>query len=334
MTKNYNQLSLVQRYQIEAFWKAGMKQKFIAEQIGVHPSTVSRELDRNIGKRGRKSGMYEASQAQYRAEKQHREKPKLVKFDHGMKLYISEKLSNEKWSPEYISTKGKETGKCLVSHEWIYRWIWACKHSNKRQLKGFKTLYTLLKHGRRHRKRGNRKDNRGIIPGRISITERPPIVDQRTRLGDYEVDLMIGKDHKSALLVVLDRTTLQTRLKKLRGKNASFVKQAVIQAVKKNPYPAKTITFDNDKAFSLHRDIGKALEADTFFARPYTSQDKGSVENRIGIIRRFFPKKTDLNHISIKDLNQVEKQLNERPVRKFNYKSPNQKLQEKIALIS
>ncbi len=208
--------------------EGGYETKVYSRADRVHPSTVYSELARNIGKRGGKSGMYEASQAQYKAEKQHREKPKLVKFDHGMKLYISEKLCNEKWSPEYITTKGKETGKCLVSHEWIYRWILACKHSNKRQLKGFKTLYTLLKHGRRYRKRGNRKDNRGIIPGCISIKERPPIVDQRTRLGDYEVDLMIGKDHKSALLIVSDRTTLQTRLKKLRGKNASFVKQAVI----------------------------------------------------------------------------------------------------------
>jgi transposase, IS30 family len=130
--------------------------------------------------------------------------------------------------------RGKETGKCLVSHEWIYRWILTCKHSNKRQLKGIKTLYTLLKHGRRHRKRRNRKDNRGIIPGRISITERPPIVDKHTCLCNHEVDLMIGKDHKSALLVVLDRMTLQTRMRKLRGKNASFVKQADIQAFKKN----------------------------------------------------------------------------------------------------
>ena len=330
MTKNYTQLSLVQRYQIEAFFKAGMKQKFIAEKIGVHPSTISRELRRNTAARGRKAGIYEAERAQQKTVRRHQDKPKLLKFDDRMKEYAVEMLQEKKWSPELISQKGTETGKCPVSHEWLYHWIWDCKHGNRQREKRFKKLYTHLKHGRRRRKRGNRKDTRGIIPGRTPISKRPKIVNRRTRLGDIEVDLMIGKDHKSALLVMTDRTTLHTRLKKLAGKHATQVKKAMIKTLKKVPYPIKTLTFDNDMAFSQHLQVGKALGAETFFTRPYTSQDKGTVENRIGVIRRFYPKKTDLAHVTVKDVNNVEKLLNNRPVRKFKYKSPNQKLLEKL----
>ncbi len=307
-----------------------MKQKFIAEMIGVHPSTISRELRRNTAARGRKAGIYEAERAQQKTVRRHQEKPKLLKFDDRMKEYAVEMLQEKKWSPELISQKGTETGNCPVSHEWLYHWIWDCKHSNKQREKRFKKLYTHLKHGRRRRKHGNRKDTRGIIPDRTPISKRPKIVNRRTRLGDIEVDLMIGKDHKSALLVMTDRTTLQTRLKKLAGKHATQVKKAMIQTLKKVPYPIKTLTFDNDMAFSQHLQVGKALGAETFFTRPYTSQDKGTVENRIGVIRRFFPKKTDLTDVTVEDVNHVEKLLNNRPVRKFKYKSPNQKLLEKL----
>jgi transposase, IS30 family len=109
-----------------------------------------------------------------------------------------------------------------------------------------------------------------------------------TRLVDIEVDLMIRKDHKSALMVMTDRTTLQTRLKKLAGKQATQVKKVMIQTLKKVPYPIKTLTFDNEMAFSQHLLAGKALGAETFHTRPYTSQDKGTVENRLGVIRIFF----------------------------------------------
>ena len=111
MTKNYTRLSLVQRYQIEAFFKAGIKQKFIAEEVGLHPSTISRELRRNTATRGRNAGLYEAQRAQVKTDKRHQVKPKLLKFDDQMKEYAAEMLQDKKWSPEIISKKGIETGK-------------------------------------------------------------------------------------------------------------------------------------------------------------------------------------------------------------------------------
>ncbi|WP_026752769.1 helix-turn-helix domain-containing protein [Sediminibacterium sp. C3] len=155
MTKNYTQLSLVQRYQIQAFIKAEKKQKWIAEQLRVHPSTISRELKRNTAQRGRTAGTYLATNAQRRTEQRHQLKPKLVKFDLAMKKQAVEWLSVEKWSPELISVKGNQTGKCPLSIEWLYHWIWQCKHGNKRADKPYKRIYLHLKHGKRRRKRGN-----------------------------------------------------------------------------------------------------------------------------------------------------------------------------------
>jgi IS30 family transposase len=334
MSKNYTQLSLIQRYQIDAFIKAGMKQKFIAEQIGVHPATISRELRRNIAQRGRTAGQYVANNAQRKTDFRHRNKPKLVKFSDKMKEQAVKWLSEDKWSPELISIIGNRTGKCPISAEWIYQWIWDSKKGNALDDKPYKTLYNHLKHGRRRRKRGSRKDSRGIIHNRVSIDKRPVVVDERERVGDMEADFMLGKDHQGALLVIIDRASLYVRLNKLKNRTSHIVSKAMIKQLAKCNYPLHTMTLDNDKGFADHTTVGNALNIDTFFTRPYTSQDKGTVENRIGQIRRFFPKKTDLSMVTDEQVKRVEKLLNNRPVRKFDYKTPKQVLLEKIALIS
>ena len=117
--------SLVQRYQIQFLWDAGMTQKFIANQQEVHPSTICRELNRNIAKRGRTSGYYIAVNAQRKTDLRHQEKPKQVLFTSNMKQVIIRRLTLDKWSPEIISKIGHRTGECPISHEWIYQWIWA-----------------------------------------------------------------------------------------------------------------------------------------------------------------------------------------------------------------
>lgn len=334
MSKNYTQLSLVQRYQIQALVKAGKKQKWIAEEIGVHPSTISRELRRNTAQRGRTAGSYLASNAQRRTDQRHYYKPKLVKFSLAMKEQAVRWLSVEKWSPELISVKGKETGKCPMSIECVYQWIWQSKHSNKAADKPFKRIYLHLKHGRRRRKRGNQKDKRGIIPNRVPIEKRPKIVNKRIRPGDIEVDFMMGKNHKGAILVMTDRATLHTSLHKLSNRRSETVSKVIIKILEQAGYPIHTVTFDNDPGFANHIEVAEALNVATYFTRPYTSQDKGTVENRIGQLRRFFPKKTDLSMLTDYQVNCVEQLLNDRPVRKFNYLTPNQVLQQKIALIT
>jgi IS30 family transposase len=131
-----------------------------------------------------------------------------------------------------------------------------------------------------------------------------------------------------------DRATLHTKLHKLENRNSNTVRKIIIKRLAKSKHPVHTITFDNDKGFSDHMRVVSALNADTYFTRPYMSQDKGTVENRIGQLRRFFPKKIDLSNVTDDQVKRVERLLNNRPVRKFNYKTPNQVLLEKIALIN
>ena len=228
MSKNYTQLSLEQRYQIEALLKAGLKQKSIAHQLKVHPSTISRELSRNIALAGKTSGEYLARNAQRRTNLRHYHKPKQVIFSETMKQYAIQRLTVDRWSPELISAIGRQTGECRVSHEWLYHWIWETKFSNKKAAKIHKGLYRFLRHGRRRRKRGNRRDNRGIIHNRVSIEKRPAIVKKRKRLGDIEVDLMVGKFHNGAVLVMTDRASLHTSLTKLNSKSSDEVKATII----------------------------------------------------------------------------------------------------------
>jgi len=156
MSKNYTHLSLNQRYQIEALLNAGLKQKNIAEQLGVSASTISRELSRNVAKRGRTAHAYIAVNAQRKTSLRHRMKPKKVCFTEDMKRLIVHYLTIERWSPELIS---KCSSTEMVSHELIYQWIWECKHTNLRENKPYKKLYEYLRHGKRRRKRGKTKDS-------------------------------------------------------------------------------------------------------------------------------------------------------------------------------
>lgn len=334
MSKNYKQLSPEQRYQIESLLQCGISQKQIAITINVNASTISRELKRNTPQRGKGALEYRAKNAHRRTVLRHKEKSKHQHFTTEMKVFCRAKLVDDKWSPEFISIKGAEFFGDFVSHETIYKWIWQMKAGNKRKDKQDKKLYAHLAHGRRRRKRGNKRDSRGIIKNRVSIDKRPMIVNKRERIGDLEVDLMMGKNHQGAVLVMLDRATMYTKLELLLSKNSKEIANKITRRWLKEKVLIKTITFDNDQAFSQHEIVAKQLNAKTYFTRPYTSQDKGSVENRIGVLRRFLPKKTDLSLITPAYLKEIEQKLNNRPVRKFNYKNPNIVFSEKIALIT
>ena len=182
------------------------------------------------------------------------------------------------------------------------------KGSHHRTHMQYKNLHKYLRHTGRRRKRGNLKDNRDAIVERVSIEHRPKVMAQRKRIGDIEVDLMMASNHRAALLVITDSATLVTILEKVGGKQAEHIYQKMKRMLSNfNSSWIKTITFDNGKEFAYHYKIAKDLNVKTYFTRPYTSQDKGTVENRIGVIRRFFPKKTDLNQISKKRIKERRK---------------------------
>lgn len=154
-------------------------------------------------------------------------------------------MTEDKFSPELISATWRREKIDGVSHETIYKWIWLNKAGNRQANKEFKHLYRHLKHGRRRRKRGNYKDSRGLIPNCVFIENRPKIADKRKRLGDIEVDLIIGKNHKSGLLVTLDRASLVTTMDKIKSRDSKHIKKLILKRLEDNPHN-KTLTFDNE----------------------------------------------------------------------------------------
>jgi len=335
MTKKYFQLTLGQRYQIGALKKAGHNQSSIARIISCNRSTICNEFKRNMPYGGKSIKPYVARKAQDKTDLRHKQKFKLVSFLHEMKQDAVEMMTVRKYSPELISAQWVKDGKKGVSHETIYKWLWECKFGDKKMNADYKWLHLQLKHSHRRSKRGNYKKNRGLLLNRVSIEHRPKIIDKRKRLGDLEADLIIGKNHLSGLLVTIDRVTLITTIDKIQSKNPYHIKRLLMKRLSKNKH-LKTITFDNDFAFGLHDEIANELGIKTFFTRPYTSQDKGSIENRNGTIRRFYPKKTDFNNVTAKDVKRVEALINNRPIRKYNYKTANEVylLKSRVALIA
>jgi IS30 family transposase len=318
--QKYKQLDLIRRHKIKALLDGGHSQTKIAEIIGVHKSTISRELSCNVAPRGRYADEYRPEVAQRKTNRRHRDKRKYIRFAEDLKEDAIEWLTEEKLSPELISGRWSVQGTRGVSAEAIYQWIWGGKRHKD---PATKELYKHLKHGRRRRKRGNYNDSRGRLTERVGIEQRPQVVEQRTRLGDLEGDFMVGKAHKSALLVITDRATLLTRLKKVTSRQADHTEAAIVSSLARVPKAfLKTLTLDNDKGFANHQSIERKLDAQVYFTRPYTSQDKGTIENRIGVIRQFFPKGTDLREVSEQQIKTVEKHINNRPIRKFEYLSP------------
>lgn len=334
--KKYNQLNLGQRYQIECLKELGYNQTEIASQIGCHKSTISRELKRNTAKRGRGAGIYKAEISQLKSEIREKTKSKHKRLTQRMLRYIRKRLKKERWSPELISAKGKEKYGTFVSPETIYNYLWMAKKSTKGKYVDDKELHKYLRHNKRYSKRSKARQGRGKIPNRTPIEQRPKVVDKRNRIGDLEIDLMMGTKHRPGLIVITDRSTIETDLIKINTKKAEVIAAKIIKKMNSRRKSIKTLTFDNDLAFAQHEIIAKHLNTKTYFTRPYTSQDKGTVENRIGVIRRFFPKGTDMTKVHWNTIKSVERKLNNRPVRKFNYLSPKEKklLLTNVALVS
>lgn len=306
-------LTQEQRYKIEAFKKAGYKNIAIANEIGVDKSTIGRELKRNSDSR---NGVYRASLAHKKASKRIEQKPKKISFTKTMESRIIYLLEHKEYSPEQIVGDSQKKGIEMVSHERIYQFIW----QNKKQ--GSFLHSHLRRKGRRYRKRGNLKDNRGIITGRIGIEHRPEIVDKKQRVGDFEIDTIIGKNHQGAIVTINDRKSGFLKMKKVKTRKADEVEKATIELLMPYKPWIKTITADNGKEFANHKAIADALDVEFYFARPYHSWERGANENLNGLIRQYIPKKSDFEQYTDQQVQAIENKLNERPRKRHNYESP------------
>ncbi len=308
--KHYSQLTLEQRYIIYSMLKIGLTQLKIAEVIGIHKSTVSRELKRNRGGRG-----YRPKQANAFAKERQQAKVR-PRIDGSTWAYV-EQLLREEWSPEQISGWMKKNMEIAVSHEWIYQYVL------KDKLDGG-SLYLHLRCKKKRKKRYGSNDRRGNLINRVSIDERPDIVDRRNRIGDWEADTIIGKAHKQAIVSLTERKSGLALVYKVDRRTKENTEVAIKRLLNSVSDKVHTITSDNGKEFGNHESIAEKLNCDFYFAHAYSSWERGTNENTNGLIRQYFPKNRDFRTITDKELIHAMKRLNNRPRKRFGYKTPNQ----------
>jgi IS30 family transposase len=309
---HYTQLTSGQRYQIEALLKLKTKRNEIARILTVHPATIGRELKRNTGLKG-----YRPKQAQSKTDKRRQEAVKVIKLTSSMMHVIDDKLQQE-WSPEQISGWLKKEETISLSHERIYQHVWTDKRQGG-------DLHTHLRQSnKRRKKKYGSQDKRGQIRNRVSIDERPDSVAQKERIGDWEIDLVIGRHHQGALVTIVERKSKFTLIKKVPNKQAEQVSQATVALL--TPYIEKThtITADNGKEFAAHELIAKALNANIYFAHPYSSWERGLNENTNGLIRQYFTKGSSFETITDEEVERVMEKLNHRPRKTLNFKTPHE----------
>jgi transposase, IS30 family len=305
---NYRQLTQEQRYQIYALMKAGFNHTQIGSEIGVHKSTVSREVRRNYGQRG-----YRPKQAQQLAAT--RQEQRVRERIPAKTWQRVELLLRQEWSPAQIAGRLKLEHQFSVSHERIYQHIYSDKQEGG-------ILYRHLRCQKVRRKRYGRYDRRAQLQDRRSIEQRPKIVDAKRRHGDWEADTIIGRNHQQAIVSLTERKSKLTRLQKVTRNTAELVGQAVREQLQ--PLTVHTITSDNGREFAQHQRIAHQLKADFYFAHPYSSWERGLNENTNGLVRQYFPKKSDFSKITGRQIKKAVERLNNRPRKTLGYKTPNE----------
>lgn len=306
----YKQLSREQRYAIYLGLQEGKTFTAIARQISRSVSTVSREVRRNTNRHGHYIFWEAVELTEVRRERSvsnRRIQAHVLK--EAMKLLI-----DEDWSPKQISGFLRKQG-IYISHERIYQEVRADKTGEYRRHCRHKLKYI-------HHQRPKRKTaGRSLIPNRVSIHDRPADADGR-RFGDWEMDLVVGKGQKSAVLTVVERSTNMFFQTKVQSKRPSVVARAAFRLMLPYKQYVKTITTDNGSEFMEHRWLAKRLDATVYFADPFCSGQKGAVENANKLFRQYFPKGTDFRQIDQADMDVVQAKINRRPREKLNFDTP------------
>ena len=290
--------------------KIGLTQLKIAEEIGVHKSTISRELKRNRGGRG-----YRPQQANEIAKERHQAKV-CHRIDGSTRAFIEQLICKE-WSPEQISGWMKKTMNISVSHEWIYQYILKDKFATG-------SLHLHLRCKKKRKKRYGSNDRRGNLKNRVSIEQRPIIVDLRSRVGDWEADTIIGKAHKQAIVSLKERKSGLALIYKVDKRTKEKTEDAMRRMLYSISGKVHTITSDKGKEFANHESIAEILNCRFYFAHPYSSWERGTNENTNGLIRQYFPKNRDFRTITDEELIHAMRRLNNRPRKRLGYKTPNE----------
>ncbi|MCR9191194.1 MAG: IS30 family transposase [Gammaproteobacteria bacterium] len=314
---SYKQLDYLKRCQIQALWKAGYNQSQIAKEIGVHKSTISRELKKNIIFVRRSLGYwaYKANYAQTYADDRKKYKPRYIKFNTDIKSFVIEKIRQD-WSPDQISGYAKRHRIFSISHEWIYQFI-----LQDRKQGG--CLFKHLRHrNKKYRKRYGSPKREGPIKNRVMIDDRPEIVDKKERVGDWEIDTIIGKNRKQAIVSIVERKSKFTILKKVTCKTAKNVTQVTVSSLRQYIDKVHSITADNGSEFAYHKEISEQLDTEFYFAHPYSSWKRGLNENTNGLVRQYLKKGSCFDTVTEATLINIMHRLNTRPRKHLNYLTP------------
>jgi transposase, IS30 family len=309
---SYTQLSQTERYQISALLDAGHNKKAISDQLKRHRSTIDREIARckHLPAYTPKVAQEQAMQYQ-RASRNAKVLP--VNVLNHVECYLRLGLS-----PQQTAGRMKAEGLYAPCAESIYQYI----------LKDQGNAGDLYRHLRcqkvRRKRYGTGRERRGQIANRVCIEQRPSIVDSKCRIGDWEGDTVVGKDHQGFVVTLVERKSRFTLAAQVCTKEATAVAEAIIVMLQPHKQVCHTLTFDNGKEFAQHQYIAKSLATDVYFAHPYCSWERGLNENTNGLLRQYFPKGTNLRHVTQNQVDDAVYALNHRPRKCLGYKTPHE----------
>lgn len=311
-------ITVAMRGKIEILLQENYTQKTIAKRLGVSPSSISREIKRGLDG----NGDYNAFIAECSYAERRRRCRQIPKLDHPanhrLRSYIVERLQAG-WDPSQISNRlkfeAKQLGiKTLVCAETIYQWIYSSAYAIAEK------LYQYLRLGRKKRKRRQgRRVHTCKIPNRVSIHERPVIVDKKLRFGDWEGDSVLF-NYKRAINTLNERLTGFVCFTKLMAKTADLTAEATVKKLKGKI--VHTITFDNGSEFTRHSDIAQAIDCKIFFADPYSSYQRGANENINRQLRAYLPKRSSIEDLTQKELDAIAEELNNKPRKRLGWHTP------------
>lgn len=329
MQKSRKRLTLEERVIIQTLLAENRSRSYIAAQLNRSPSSVSREVNKWIRK---PSDKYDAQMAHWCAKDDYLNKRNLDKINthKRLKFFVYKGLLN-KLSPEQIAGRIKvlypNDPIMSISYEAIYQHI----YRHRQSYLGKKLIKLLPYHHHKRREKRKFAKNRIRIKDQVSIDQRPKHVELRKEIGHWEGDLMIGIGQKSAIATVVERKTRYTFILKIDNRKSKTVTKAMAKALNTLPkHFRKTMTYDNGVEMANHKWLTSNTGMDVYFAHPYSSWERGTNENTNGLIRRFFPKGTDFNNITLKQIKEAEYSLNNRPRKVLGYKTPAEKLNEEI----
>lgn len=297
-------ITLTERIQIKALWDQGFKAPYIAKYLNRHKTSIYRELSKK-----KPDGAYDYLYAN-NLSSSNMSRNRYQGPDANTISLIEKKIINEQWSPEQISGWLKLHHDISVSHTWIYQYV------EQDRMQGGE----LSNHLRIGKYTFGAREYKGKIPNRTTIDQRPKVINERQRTGDYEIDLVVGPKNKGAILTAVDRSSRICKLAKLKSKEAEVVKEKTIDTF--NAGNILSITSDNGNEFMQHEEISNQLGIKYYFANPYASYERGSIENLNGLIRQYIPKGISFDEITEELIDQIQHKLNNRPRKVLGFLTP------------